>query len=193
MRRFVKRNSWSRPDLQSKLRGKQFDRLKVLKKNGKNKWGAITWLCECLCGNKVVVSSAYLNSGHVKSCGCFKRENSRQVFRRTLTTHGMRYTHQYTLWAAAKFRAKEKGLPFSIKVTDIIVPEKCPLLGIPLSTNPVGKRKLGPGSPSLDRKIPELGYVSPNVWVISHRANTIKSNATLEELSLLVHNLRGLR
>jgi hypothetical protein len=37
-------------------------------------------------------------------------------------------------------------------------------------------------SPSLDQLIARNGYVRGNVWVISHRANTLKSNATSEEL-----------
>lgn len=39
-------------------------------------------------------------------------------------------------------------------------------------------------SPSIDKVIPELGYVRGNVWVISNKANRIKNNATLEELKL---------
>ena len=42
---------------------------------------------------------------------------------------------------------------------------------------------------SLDKIIPELGYVKGNVWIISNKANAIKSNASLEELKLLVKNL----
>jgi hypothetical protein len=39
-----------------------------------------------------------------------------------------------------------------------------------------------PDSPSLDRVIPELGYVQGNVIWVSHRANSIKQNATAEEI-----------
>ena len=37
-------------------------------------------------------------------------------------------------------------------------------------------------SPSIDRLIPELGYIKGNVNVISLRANIIKNNATKDEL-----------
>lgn len=37
-------------------------------------------------------------------------------------------------------------------------------------------------SPSIDRIIPELGYVRGNIAVISMRANKLKSDATSEEL-----------
>ena len=76
----------------------------------------------------------------------------------------------------AKQRAKKSGLPFDITYKDIVIPEFCPYLGI----------KLVPfsewSSPSLDKIIPTLGYVKGNIQVISTKANTMKNNATQEEL-----------
>lgn len=37
-------------------------------------------------------------------------------------------------------------------------------------------------APSLDRRAPEKGYVKGNVTVMSRRANTLKLNASSEEL-----------
>ena len=99
-------------------------------------------------------------------------------------------TVEQMLWLGAKQRAKEKGVPFNLSVTDIEIPEVCPLLGVPLkSRKGQGKHGHGPDSPSLDRLKPELGYVPLNVWVISAKANVMKSNASLEELQALVVNL----
>lgn len=41
---------------------------------------------------------------------------------------------------------------------------------------------VGPDSPTLDRIVPEKGYVLGNIAVISHKANAIKQNATAEEI-----------
>lgn len=90
------------------------------------------------------------------------------------------------LYYNAKRRAKAKGLPFNLDREDIIIPTHCPVLGIPLMVNKNPESKTGDGSPSLDRLIPELGYVKGNVVVMSHKANRMKSNATLDELKLLV-------
>lgn len=84
------------------------------------------------------------------------------------------------LWAARK-RAKEQNLPCTIEESDIIIPEYCPYLGIKLIT------RSARGDPrthvcSLDKIIPELGYVKGNIEVISHLANSMKSNATEEQL-----------
>lgn len=90
---------------------------------------------------------------------------------------------------SAKRRASIQGIPFNIDYTDITIPEYCPLLGIKLNKH-VGEGGRYDDSPSLDKIVPELGYVKGNVWIISDRANRIKSDATLEELELLVKNLK---
>ncbi len=88
---------------------------------------------------------------------------------------------KYALVSGAKRRARQKGLDFSLAVSDLEWPERCPVLDVPLDY--MGRRgKYNPNSPSLDRIIPERGYVKGNVVVISVRANTIKNNATVEEL-----------
>lgn len=48
-----------------------------------------------------------------------------------------------------------------------------------------------PDSPSLDRVIPELGYVPGNVIVISWRANNLKRDATIEELEAVIAYMRA--
>jgi hypothetical protein len=58
----------------------------------------------------------------------------------------------------------------------------CPILGIPLF---VKGEVAGPNSPSLDKIIPELGYIKGNRWVISYRVNAMKNDANLDEIILL--------
>jgi hypothetical protein len=91
------------------------------------------------------------------------------------------------LLSAAKQRARRGGLPFDIDVTDIIVPERCPILGFPLI--PLGGKRTD-ATPSLDRIEAVKGYVKGNVWVISWRANRLKNDATLTELKALVSGLQ---
>jgi hypothetical protein len=54
------------------------------------------------------------------------------------------------------------------------------------------KRKAAPNSPTIDRIDPRLGYVPGNVHVVSHRANRIKNNATLEEFEKICLNWKKL-
>ena len=92
----------------------------------------------------------------------------------------VRQQHHKILWSIAKSRAKRKGITFSIEPGEVVVPSVCPVLGIQLD------RSDRDHTPSLDRKIPELGYVSGNVFVISQRANRIKSDASLDELRAIL-------
>lgn len=87
----------------------------------------------------------------------------------------------------ARERAKRGGYPCTITIDDFDIPEFCPLLNIKLVRNRGGSVR--PNSPSLDKIKPELGYVPGNVWVISHRANNVKSDASLLELQMLVERL----
>lgn len=50
----------------------------------KRGWSLIVWLCTCLCGNKVVVPRQKVMSGHTKSCGCLREDETRN----RKTTHG---------------------------------------------------------------------------------------------------------
>ena len=90
------------------------------------------------------------------------------------------------IWSVAKQRARKRGIEFSISYDDVVVPEACPILGIVLESG-IGKSGTQGGraqSPSLDRIDPQKGYVPGNVWVISHRTNSMKGAATDDELVL---------
>ena len=82
------------------------------------------------------------------------------------------------LLAGAKMRSKKNGTLFNLSFDDFEIPEVCPVFNVPFDR--------GLYAPSLDRIIPKLGYVKGNVQVISHRANTLKRDASLEELQKLV-------
>lgn len=84
------------------------------------------------------------------------------------------------MWTRAKTRARNQGKEFDITHEDIVIPENCPVLGIPLVR---GKGSGGkPDSPSLDRIDNSKGYVKGNVIVLSHLANMMKSSASTEQL-----------
>lgn len=81
----------------------------------------------------------------------------------------------------ARSRARTQGIPFDITEDDIHVPTFCPVLGLKLERAETGQGR-NDHAPSLDRIIPELGYVKGNVIVISNKANRIKSNGSAEDL-----------
>lgn len=71
------------------LSGQKFGRLTPVKHMGSG-----IWLCRCDCGNEKTASSYALTHGSIKSCGCFRREFSRQK----ATTHGGTGTRLYAVW-----------------------------------------------------------------------------------------------
>lgn len=83
--------------------------------------------------------------------------------------------------------ARKKGLEFSIISEELVYPDRCPLLGITLCyTN----TRMLDNSPSIDRKDNTIGYTKGNTWVISNRANRLKSDSNPGELMKLALNLR---
>jgi len=80
------------------------------------------------------------------------------------------------LFERARGRARRRNDRFTIRRQDVFVPNRCPVLGLPLQTQ--GQRS--DRSPSLDKIEPALGYVPGNVRVISDRANRLKGARDLE-------------
>lgn len=82
----------------------------------------------------------------------------------------------------AKRRAKKSCVPFNLKLDDIVVPAVCPVLGIWLEVGGGISFAARMNSPSLDRIVPERGYVEGNIIVVSNLANCIKSVATPDQI-----------
>lgn len=94
------------------------------------------------------------------------------------------------LYALAKQRARQKNLKFAITPEDIVIPKRCPVLGITLAH---GKNKRPrPTSPTLDRIIPSKGYVRGNIIVISSLANRVKSTANWSQILAVGYWLKRL-
>lgn len=60
------------------LQNQRFGNLIVLTKTSeRDARGSILWECRCDCGNITTVSSNKLRTGHTKSCGCLRKESSK--------------------------------------------------------------------------------------------------------------------
>ena len=84
------------------------------------------------------------------------------------------------MFRGVKKRVREKGYEMTIELSDISIPEFCPIFAWI-------KLELGGGdsAPTLDRIDNSLGYVKGNIQVISYRANRMKSDGSLNELIAL--------
>ncbi len=120
----------------------------------------------------------------IKYCSDWRKRNSERV-------NSLRRMHrenflEKALYKACKGRASKDNLPFDLAVEDVVIPEKCPIFGVPLVTKT-------DYAPTIDRKIPSLGYTKSNIWVISHKANTMKNKATLEQLKTFCNSILELQ
>lgn len=85
------------------------------------------------------------------------------------------------LFSCSRRRAQKRGIEFSIDLSDIVIPEFCPILGVKLATG-IKQGRMNDLNPSLDRIDSSKGYVKGNVWVISWHANRLKHDASKETL-----------
>ena len=110
--------------------------------------------------------------------------------------HNVAYNKKWTaehraeaLLRMARKRVKQDGVECNIDLSDIVIPEFCPVLGIKIDCSAPSRAD---NIPSLDRIDPAKGYVKGNVWVISWKANHLKTNNTLETLHALTRALERL-
>ena len=115
-------------------------------------------------------------------CGVIYPITNKMTICKTCNTNRVKSNSpEYKMWARAKNRAVEQCVPFNILKSDISIPTHCPILGLELVVHS-GKSGAYPDSPSLDKIIPELGYVQGNIQVISQMANMMKGYATKQQL-----------
>ena len=88
---------------------------------------------------------------------------------------------------SSKSNAKKRGLSHTITPCDIVVPDKCPYLDVPL-TNIHGNGVVFTNC-SIDRIDNSKGYTPDNIQVISRLANIMKHTATEEELVTFANNV----
>ena len=83
-----------------------------------------------------------------------------------------------TLMRVTKLRCEKLNIEFNLDYDDFKIPEICPIF----KTKIVSGSNRSNNSPSIDRFDNSKGYVKGNVWIISDRANRLKSNLSKEDL-----------
>jgi len=98
------------------LTGRIFGRLTVLRRNPENdKCNKSMWVCYCECNpeKEVIKRGGDLIKGDVQSCGCLRKEISKEHLKTLLTTHNETNTHLFSVWTGMKKRCYyENGKDF---------------------------------------------------------------------------------
>ena len=111
-------------------------------------------------------------------CKPCRAKREKAVRLRNKASGDIMYTVRELLYSARR-RSKKYGYKFDLKLEDIETPELCPVYGLKLQYNETTSRDL---SASLDRIVPNKGYVKGNVVIISGIANRHKSDMTEYQL-----------
>ena len=97
------------------LAGKRFGRLVVIaKETDRISKHDVHWLCQCDCGKKACVTTGHLTAGTVTSCGCLRKEQAIERFKKAAednVKHGEARSHLYTVWHVMKQRCENKKNP----------------------------------------------------------------------------------
>jgi len=96
-------------------------------------------------------------------------------------------TPEQKLLLRAKSSARGRKLDFNLELSDIVIPKYCPYLGVELLTD--HEDRSNQHYATNDRIDSKLGYVKGNLQIISRLANTMKTNATEEQLIIFAKNI----
>jgi hypothetical protein len=184
------------------LENQRFGRLLVIKRlptrrtSGGNP--VAQWLCFCDCRNEKIVSTGSLLGNKVKSCGCYLIDTAKEKGYRN-ATHGNRSkfaslddTIKQLVLDNIKDRSRKRGYETDLDFSDLPeLTDTCPVFGTRYTK---GSLKNKDFVPTIDRKNSSLPYLKEykdNLIFISHKANRIKSDATIETLEKIVDYIQA--
>lgn len=100
------RTSWNSKDLTNQT----FGRLIVIQRAeshitvGGQK--VARWLCQCECGNRIIVRGSQLSSGKTQSCGCLRNDRVKEK----ICTHNSSNSRLYHIWSHMKQRCENPNV-----------------------------------------------------------------------------------
>jgi hypothetical protein len=142
------------------------------------------WMCSDCYKEHTLINNGndknYFRKLRIKLCPEYKEEIYQQK------KESRERNIEQAMLTSAKNRAARKGLEFNLELSDIVIPDVCPLLEVPFQ---FGTKDSYDYSPSLDRIDNSKGYIKGNVQVISMKANAMKNSASPDELHTFCKNI----
>ena len=141
------------------------------------------WLCERCDTYKNKSLFIYDNNGKLRFRFCKKCKHKLS----TESTHKTTISYIRNLIRHKKYQLKDSGVPFDIDADfclDLWNRQlgRCFYTDVELTINNTNKTRHNHHSASLDKIIPELGYVKNNVVWCQQRINVMKNDATINEM-----------
>ena len=99
--------------------GKRFGKLLVTAST-ESKANRARWVCQCDCGNKCISTGKTLREGKKQSCGCIKREQSKELVKILHKSNELAFgeaacNHLYSVY---KHNADKRNLLYTITIED---------------------------------------------------------------------------
>jgi len=159
----------------------RFGKLICIRPTSNRNNGCVIWECICDCGKNILIASDDLRNGHIKSCGCYRKEFIRKIGR-TSKPYGISSLN--SLYSTYKRRAKKGNLEFFLLKEEFkfITSQNCYYCG----TEPkqIAKYPTYYGYyiyNGIDRVDNTKGYILDNCVACCKFCNISKSNKTTEE------------
>jgi len=170
--------------------GNRYGRLVVLSR-AERKYerpkGLAHWWCQCDCGNKLVVSGVSLRIGNTKSCGCYRRDYTRES--RSLPRGVAAFN---SMLRRIQREAKARGHEWSLTDERVshLTKQPCHYCGVEPSQvcRDAGLNGVYIYN-GLDRVDNTKGYTIDNVVSCCGICNGAKSSMTLEEFEVWITRL----
>lgn len=92
------------------ITGQKFNNLTVLSLHHRDaKSRTYYWLCRCDCGNEHIVSGKALKNGSVKSCGCLRKNNVKNISKqKTILYEALCSIMDYSIISSSDMSYKDK-------------------------------------------------------------------------------------
>lgn len=122
----------------------------------------------------------YFRKLRLRLCPEYREEISEQKRKSRLNNY------EAEIYRKCRYRAEQRGLDFNLDISDIVIPDVCPILEVPFVYGDKGDYSY---PPSINRIDNSKGYVKGNIQIISMKANTMKNSANPEELYKFCKNI----
>ena len=168
------------------LTGRQFGRLTVMYRSGKDRQSKPVWKCRCVCGNEKEVRAKSLRAGHVQSCGCYQREVARRAVITAIGAVRLPFGVSAARCVIQRYKrdAAERGTDWDLpeEAAVALMQQPCFYCGI----KPMQRATANKGHGfflynGIDRIDPKGAYTVSNTRPCCRRCNTAKLDMTQEE------------
>jgi len=161
--------------------GNRYGKLLVVRQAPDKYWGQAQWLCQCDCGEEIIIPGSSLRKRVTKSCGCFRKE---------VVSKAKRQPHSQaafnSLFANRRSSAKQRGKDWELTKEQFrqLTKQPCHYCGV----EPSQRWKQGYATGDyiwngLDRQDSNQGYTMNNVVSCCKYCNYAKYTMTVNEFA----------